>query len=357
MVTASHNPAPYNGFKLVLGPNPVSEEDIAEIADLVAAKTRVIGQGSITKKSMIDDYIEYTVSKAQNGKIKVVIDAGNGATSLVAPKLFRKLGYDIEELYCQPDGSFPNRPPNPAVAENLRALREKVIAAKAQLGIAFDGDGDRVAFIDENGIPVTNDAIMVLFARHYLKEQVGTIIYDAKCSMVVPEEVTKAGGHPVMARAGHTFSKKAFLREKALFAGEISGHFFFSELGYDDGMFGGLRIAEFVKEHGSLAALVSDMPQYISTPDLRVPYHGTDKAAILEEVARVLEAYKPNLIDGVRIEFDDGWGMIRSSVTEPLFTLRFEARSKERLQKISNILLAALPPGIRLAVQKQLSNL
>ncbi|HAK75225.1 MAG TPA: phosphomannomutase/phosphoglucomutase [Sporomusaceae bacterium] len=350
MVTASHNPGAYNGFKLVFGDQPVTEEDIKEIARMVENDERVQGQGRIIEKAVISDYIKDTTAKARSSNLKVVVDAGNGATSGIAPALFRAAGYEVIELFCDADGHFPNRPPNPALAENLTALGEKVRQTGAQLGVAFDGDGDRAGFVDENGRAIDNDDIIVLLGQYYLEGQQGTIIYDAKCSMVVPEEIVKAGGRAVMARAGHTFSKAAFLREQALFAGEISGHFFFRELGYDDGMFAALKVCEFVDEHGSLAALTEAIPNYLLTPDIRVPYKGNDKEAILAETAQKLAAYQPNLIDGVRIEFADGWGMIRSSVTEPLFTLRFEAKTDERLKEIITILLQALPEGVREAV-------
>lgn len=354
MVTASHNPAPYNGFKLVLGENPVSEADILEIKQLVEENAHVSGNGTLTRLPVIDKYIADTGALAQKSKLRVVVDAGNGATAEIAPALFRKLGYDVIELYCQPDGNFPNRSPNPSLAENLQGLGEKVRQSGATLGVAFDGDGDRVAFVDENGRAVDNDDIIVLLARYYLEQAPGTIIYDAKCSMVAPEEIVKAGGKPIMARAGHTFSKAAFLQEEALFAGEISGHFFFRELGYDDGMFAGLKVCEFVASHGSLAGLVDQIPNYVLTPDIRITYKGTDKETILDGVAKSLAQYNPNRIDGVRIEFNDGWGMIRASVTEPLFTLRFEAKSDQRLQEIIEILLSALPENIKGLVTKVL---
>ena len=354
MVTASHNPAPYNGFKLVLGPNPISEADILEIKQMVEDGVYVSGSGTLRQLPIIEDYIAYTAKLAQHNTLRVVVDAGNGATSQIAPALFRQLGYDVVELYCQPDGHFPNRSPNPALAENLKGLGEKVRQSGASLGVAFDGDGDRVAFVDENGRPVDNDDIIVIVARHYLEQGAGTIIYDAKCSMVAPEQIIKAGGRPVMARAGHTFSKAAFIREEALFAGEISGHFFFRELGYDDGMFAGLKVCEFVASHGSLAEQVDEIPNYILTPDIRIPYKGADKEAILDTVAAKLVEYSPNRIDGVRIEYTDGWGMIRASVTEPLFTLRFEAKSNQRLQEIIEILLTALPENIKELVSNKL---
>jgi phosphomannomutase/phosphoglucomutase len=356
MVTASHNPAPYNGFKLVLGAKPITEAAIAEIADIVEHQDFVSGLGSQSEYPVLADYIEKTVMKAKQPSkpFTVVVDAGNGAASLTAPIIFTELGYDVVRLFCEPDGRFPNRSPNPALSENLVALSAKVIECGACAGIAFDGDGDRVGIVDEQGNIVANDHIMVLLARYYLDGQVGAVIYDAKCSMVVPQEITKAGGRPVMARAGHTFSKMAFIEEQALFAGEISGHFFFKELGYDDGLFAGIKVCELIARYGVLSKQVATIPKYFLTPDIRVPYLGSDKAAILVALAEKLAAYKPNLIDGVRIEFADGWGMMRSSVTEPLFTLRFEATTRVRLQKIEQIFLDALPEKLQEFVNKKI---
>lgn len=356
MVTASHNPAPYNGFKLVLGPQPITEEAIAEIAALVDKKAFSFSKGSQADHPILADYIESTAAKAKTPQkpFRVVVDAGNGATALTAAAVLKKIGYHVVELFGEPDGSFPNRAPNPALSENLTALSTKVRESGACAGIAFDGDGDRVGIVDEQGNIVPNDQIMVLLARYYLDGQAGAIIYDAKCSMVVPEEIVKAGGRPVMARAGHTFSKMAFLREKALFAGEISGHFFFRELGYDDGLFAGIKVCELIAQYGALSRQVATIPIYLLTPDIRVPYYGSDKEEILAAMAKKLAAYSPNRIDGVRIEFIDGWGMMRSSVTEPLFTLRFEARSRQRLQEIEQLLLAAMPVPLQQDVQREI---
>ncbi len=187
MVTASHNPAPYNGFKLVFGDQPVTEEDILEIKQMVEEGVSVAGEGTIIVLPIVDEYITATALLAQKSKLRVVVDAGNGATSHIAPQLFRQLGYDVIELYCQPDGNFPNRSPNPALAENLQGLGEKVRESRANLGVAFDGDGDRVAFVDVNGRAVDNDDIIVLIAQYYLEKQPGTIIYDAKCSPRFPD--------------------------------------------------------------------------------------------------------------------------------------------------------------------------
>ena len=356
MITASHNPAAYNGFKMVLGPSPVTEEFVQKVAKLAREGARVKGSGACLIYDIREEYMEALAAKTKPGKLKIVLDAANGACSLWAPALFRRLGYEVIELFCQPDGRFPHHQPNPALAENLQRLGEVVREHKADLGIGFDGDGDRVGCVDEQGKAVDNDQIIVLFARQMLRKAKGTIVYDAKCSMVVAEETEKLGGKAVMARAGHTFAKAAFQREQALFAGEISGHFFFRDLGHDDGMFGGLKLAEYLSDRQQpLSVLLSDIPVYPLTPDIRIPYHGGDKQAVLDAVARKLADYTLNCIDGVRIEFADGWGMIRASVTEPLFTFRFEARTEERLQEIAGLLLAALPAQLDAQVAEKLA--
>lgn len=347
MVTASHNPPEYNGFKLVLGDMPISEAELLEIAALTEEHARVEAPGTVETIAIAEEYIRETAKKARQGSLKLVLDAGNGAVSDFAPSLYRACGFEVIELFCTPDGNFPNRPPNPAYPKNLQKLAERVKETGADLGIGFDGDGDRVGFVDETGRAVDNDDILVLLAKAYLENEKGAIIYDAKSSMAVPEQIAAAGGRPVMARAGHTFSKRAFIREKALFAGEISGHFFFNELGYDDGMFAGLKMCAYVARHGRLSMLIDALPKYILTPEFRVPYLPNDKAAIIAQIAEALAAYQPNLIDGVRLECADSWGMIRASVTEPIFTLRFEAKTPVQLVEIQRLLIEALPIQIK----------
>lgn len=358
MVTASHNPPQYNGFKLVLGPSPVTEEDVAEIKQLVDEGAGVAGWGSQADYLILPDYIERMAAKALKPAqpFKVVVDAGNGAASLTAAAVFRSLGYDVVELFCEPDGNFPNRAPNPALRENLAALSAKVKETGAVVGVAFDGDGDRLGVVDETGEPVENDKIMVLLARYYLAQQKGPVIYDAKCSMAVPEEITKAGGEPIMGRAGHTFIKMAFLERQALFGGELSGHFFFRELGYDDGLFAGLKVCELISRFGPLSKQAATIPNYLLTPDIRIPYAGPDKDAVIEKMAQKLKDYPVNRIDGIRLEFTDGWAMIRSSVTEPLFTLRFEAKTPKRLKEIAELLLSAMPDELQADVRQALTS-
>lgn len=354
MITASHNPAPYNGFKLLLGDRPIREADILAIKDLYEKKSEIRKNGSIEKFDIIDTYIADMAKKAAPGRLKIVLDAGNGAVSDFAPKFYRACGYEVVELFCTPDGNFPNRPPDPALPENLTLLCEKVKECKADLGIAFDGDGDRAGFVDETGRAVDNDDILVLLARNFLEQEKGTVVYDAKCSMVVPEQIVLAGGAPLMARAGHTFIKEKFLQEKAVFAGELSGHFFFCELGYDDGMFAGTKVCEYVMHHGKLSQLIDAIPNYMLTTEIRIEYLPDNKEEVLAEIAARLKEYQVNLIDGVRVEFSDGWGMIRSSVTQPLFTLRFEAHTQPRLLEIEEVLLKALPLNLREEVREKL---
>ena len=346
MVTASHNPSEYNGLKLMMEQMPVSEAFIQELERLAMQEAAVIGHGSIRKLDVVEEYIKHTAAKAKQGRLKVVLDAGNGAVANFAPQLYRTCGYEVVELFCEPDGNFPNRPPNPAYPQNLQKLATKVKEVGADIGIAFDGDGDRAGFVDETGRAVDNDDILVLLARNYLEEKAGAVVFDAKCSMVVPEQIILAKGRPIMSRAGYGFCKRLFLNENAVFAGEISGHFFFKEVGYDDGMFSGLKMCEYIAKHKALSVLIDEIPNYSLTREARVRYLPNDKEALLKEVAENLAGYQVNLIDGVRLEFPDGWGMIRSSITEPIFTLRFEAKTKARLVEIQKILLDALPERI-----------
>jgi phosphomannomutase/phosphoglucomutase len=346
MVTASHNPAPYNGFKINLGPSPVTEAELAEIERRVEAGQFSPGVGSATPVEIMpvyEDFIQASFVGAAGG-LRVVIDAGNGSASRVAPHCFRRLGYQVIELFCEPDGRFPNRAPNPALPENLSALRARVPEAGADMGVAFDGDGDRVVFTDEKGQPVESEVSAVLIARRVLTDKPGRpVIYDLKCSSIVAEEVRRLGGVPIMERSGHAFIRAALIHEGAAFAVEISGHFFFAELEGDDGLFAALSFARLVAESGrSLSDLVASVPRYPITPDIRIPYQG-DMEALLAQASRAFSDYEVNTLDGVRVEFPDGWGLIRASVTEPLITLRFEARTWERLAEIERLFVSRLP--------------
>lgn len=351
MVTASHNDSPHNGFKMVFGPAPIAESDVQEVRRMSEEGACIRADGTCESVDIIGDYQASMAKKASRGTMKIVIDAGGGATSHIAPELFRRCGYEVVELFCDIDPAFSDRPPNPAIPANLAKLGEAVRAHGARLGIGFDGDGDRAGFVDENGRAIDNDKMLVLLAEAYLAKEKGAVIYDAKCSMLVPEGIRKAGGRPVMARAGHTFCKAAFQRENAVFAGEISGHFFFRELGHDDGMFAGLKMCELVERSGSLAEMADRLPSYILTDEYRVKADDYDMPATLDLVAERLADYAPNRIDGVRIESEDGWGMMRASVTEPIFTLRFEAKQEQTIDAYKRLFLSAMDEALRARVE------
>lgn len=355
MVTASHNSAPNNGFKMVFGSAPITEEDVQEVRRMTEAGAVVRADGTCEEVAVIESYQEAMAGLAARGKMKVVIDAGGGATSHIAPELFRRCGYDVVELFCDIDPDFSNRPPDPSIPANLALLGEAVRECGARLGIGFDGDGDRAGFVDETGRAIDNDKMLVLLAEEFLASEKGAVIYDAKCSMLVPEGIKRAGGRAVMARAGHTFCKAAFQRENAVFAGELSGHFFFRELGHDDGMFAGLKMCETVEKHGSLARLADRLPSYILTDEYRVKADDYDMPKTLDDIAERLADRQPNRIDGVRIETEDGWGMVRASVTQPIFTLRFEGKTDAFIEEMKELFLSAMDDTLAARVREAFS--
>lgn len=259
------------------------------------------------------------------------------------------------ELFCEPDGRFPNRSPNPAVVANLEALREAVVRSQADLGAAFDGDGDRVVFVDERGRVVESDRSIVLFARHLLSDDGGEVLYDIKCSSVVPEEVRRSGGTPIMEKSGHAFIKTTLLRRQAVMGGEISGHFFFGELGRDDGLYATLLMLKILDQSTEgLAEMVDTVPRYPITPDIRLPASPAEVETILVELRDGFcyrDDWEISTLDGVRIDRDDGWALIRPSVTQPLVTLRFEAHSEASLREIRELVIAE-SPALQAVVQR-----
>jgi phosphomannomutase/phosphoglucomutase len=348
MVTGSHNPPGDNGFKISLGPWPITEEKLASLERRMAGRDFAQGAGSYERSEVIDHYTSFIRSKFSGlGGLKVVVDAGNGCYARIAPQVLRELGYEVVELYCEPDGRFPGRPPNPAVPANLKSLCESVVQSGADLGAAFDGDGDRVVFVDEQGRVVESDRSIVLFARYLLRRGPGEVVYDLKCSSVVAEEVRRAGGLPVMEKSGHAFIKTTLLRRKAILGGEISGHFFFGELGRDDGLYAALLMLQIVAEDGQgLAAPADTVPRYPITPDIRLPCPFEKAQAIVRALEQAFArdtGCEVSTLDGVRIAWPDGWALIRPSVTEPLITLRFEAHSQERLAQIQEMVIAQSP--------------
>ncbi|MHB1458300.1 MAG: phosphomannomutase/phosphoglucomutase [Armatimonadota bacterium] len=349
MVTASHNPAKFNGFKPTLGKLPVTEAEIQHIRTLVRDGVFPDGSGNLKTYDIIPEYLKHITSavpvSSNAGAFKVVIDCGNGCFSELAPSILANAGYVTENLFCVPDGSFPNRNPNSSVAANLKALSSKVVETGANLGIAFDGDGDRVSFIDSKGRMISADKCIVILAAMILKKHHGgKIVYDLKCSSVVPESIYKAGGVPLAERSGHTFIKTRMICEDAVLGGEISGHYFYRELhGGDDGMYTALLMAGYLAETGTaLSDLADSLPEYAITPEIRLPY-ARDRKAVIEQIAAGFPEEMVSKIDGVKVIFREGWGLARISVTEPVITLRFEAASLDHLKGVIDKFLAPIP--------------
>lgn len=339
MVTGSHNPPADNGFKITLGPRPITEQELGALEQLMQGGRYRGGTGRVEPHDLVASYQAAVLAPfSGRSRRRLVVDAGNGCYARIAPPVLRELGHEVIELFCEPDGRFPGRSPNPSVPAHLTALQETVRSSQAELGVAYDGDGDRAVFVDERGRVVESDRSIVLLARHLLRQRPGKVVYDLKCSSVVPEEVRRLGGEPIMERSGHAFIKTTLLREGAVLGGEISGHFFFGDIGRDDGLVATLTMLEALDEAGaSLARLVDSVPRYPITPDIRIPC----PADLAREIVAELEAAfadDPGLaihrLDGVRIDWPDGWALARPSVTEPLLTLRFEAHTEARLLAI-----------------------
>lgn len=346
MVTASHNPREYNGFKVALGREPIREEDIEQIAHLVRTADFRAGSGTLSLVPIIGRYESFLRGLLPTAprSLRIVVDGGNGVAGDPAVQLFREAGHEVIPLFCQPDGSFPNRPPNPAVFENLTALCQAVLGNGADLGIAFDGDGDRVVFVDELGCPVPSEKVLILFARAALKSSPGgKVVYDQKCSCVVLESVLALGGVPVREKSGHAFIKRTFLQKSAVLAGEISGHFFFPELGGDDGIYAALKMVGMLSAKGEpLGVETESVPSYSITPDIRIPW-SQGREELLACARQGLGEFPLDSLDGVRVDFPDGWALLRISVTEPVVTLRFEGRDEGFLHRVIDRFLQGVP--------------
>ena len=350
MVTASHNPKTDNGFKIALGELPISEAQLDEIRRLMESGATCSGasKGVVRSTDLTAEYVAFVKSccGSDSGEMRIVVDAGNGMLGPLAPGVLADLGYRVDVMFGGVDGRFPNHPPNPAVAANLQSLCERVRSSGADLGAAYDGDGDRVAFVNERGEPVDNDRVIVLYARAALVQRPGsTIVYDQKCSDVVREEIVRAGGLPRMEKSGHTFIKTTFLQTHSAYAGEMSGHHFFSDVGGDDGLIASLRMAEIVRASGkTLSQLVAAIPRYPITPDLRLSVEPGEADVIIASIKQGIRgALEMTELDGVRVQFQDGWGMARPSVTEPAITLRFEGKTREALDRIRSEFVRAAP--------------
>jgi len=345
MITGSHNPKNHNGIKLVIDDKPVSGSEILDLLNKDQKFSKSVGP--IKSLNVKDSYIEEVSQSLKiNKKLKIVIDCGNGAAGFIAPDLYKNLGCEVIELYSEVDGNFPNHHPDPGKVENLKDLTQVVKTHDADLGLAFDGDGDRVGMVTNNGEIVYPDKILMMLSKDVLESQKGSIIFDVKCSNVLSQIIKENGGSPIMYPTGHFHIKNGIKKHNPLLAGEMSGHIFFNDkwYGFDDGHYSGARIIEMLsKTEKSMSEICNELPMLFSTPELNINVSDENKFKIIKEFTDYcrLEGEK-NTIDGLRLDFEDGWGLIRASNTTPKLVLRFEGRSEEILNRIQNDFLNEL---------------
>ena len=337
MITGSHNPGEYNGFKVVSGTSTIHGEQIQELLRLITAGDLATGQGSEKSFDVVTPYVDEIASQFKfSRRVKVVIDAGNGTAGPAMSRLLAKLNVDAKELFFEMDGAFPNHHPDPTVEKNLGHLKKAVAEFGAELGIAFDGDADRIGAIDEKGRVIWGDYLLLIYAREVLSRKPGaTFIAEVKCSQVLYDEIEKLGGKAIMYKTGHSLIKAKMKEEHAELAGEMSGHMFFKDryFGFDDALYAACRLIEIVANSGKpLSAQTEGLPEMVSTPEIRVD---TPDEAKFDVVAKVAEHFRKTRkivdIDGARVLFPEGWGLVRASNTQPVLVMRFEARTPELL--------------------------
>lgn len=354
IITGSHNPPEYNGFKMMVGEETLYGDTIQDIGDIIKKNEFIEEAGGAAEKYNIvpeyEDYLEKNIRIEK--KLKVVIDAGNGTAGVVAVPIFKRLGCEVIELYCEMDGTFPNHHPDPTLPEALESLIKTVVESQADLGIAYDGDGDRIGVIDDVGNIIWGDQLMVLFSRDILPANPGApIISEVKASKVLYDEIEKLGGRPIMWKTGHSLIKKKIKEEKALLAGEMSGHIFFADrfFGFDDAIYSSARLLEILsRTDKKLSQMFTDLPETFHTPEIRVYASDEVKFKIVEEVKKDLSTRYPIIdIDGVRVLYPNGWGLVRASNTQEVLVLRFEADTQEYLGTIKREVEKALENAIK----------
>jgi phosphomannomutase/phosphoglucomutase len=339
MITGSHNPSEFNGFKTVRSSGTIHGEEIQEVRRLIETRDFMSGHGSHRMVDVISPYLGEIAGQFKfERRIKVVADAGNGTAGPVMRQLFKRLNCEVTELFFDMDGRFPNHHPDPTVPANLKHLQEAVRAQKADLGIAFDGDADRLGAIDENGEVIYGDMLLLIYGREILTRKPGaTFIGEVKCSQVLYDELKRLGGNPIMYRTGHSLIKAKMKQEHAELAGEMSGHMFFADryFGYDDALYAACRLIEIVSKSGRpLSAQFAGLPKMVSTPEIRIDCPDETKFQVVERMAaHFRQTHNVIEIDGVRILFDQGWGLVRASNTQPVLVLRFEAQEQSLLEK------------------------
>jgi phosphomannomutase / phosphoglucomutase len=348
MVTASHNPMEYNGFKLCIGLDSIHGKDIQAIFKIINERSFRAGQGTLSTADVVTAYKAFVGENITlSTSLKVGIDAGNGTAGVVAVPIVKSLGCDVYDLYCDMDGTFPNHEADPTVAKNLQDLISLVKAKRLDIGIGYDGDGDRIGVVDEKGEIIFGDQLMIIFSREILSRKPGaTFISEVKCSKTMYDDIEKNGGRPVMWKTGHSLIKKKMKEENAVLAGEMSGHMFFADryFGYDDAIYASCRLLEILADTGkTIDQLLSGVPKTYTTPEIRVDCPDDKKFAVVKRATEFFRERYPIIdIDGVRILFDDGWGLVRASNTQPALVLRFEAMSASRLSEVRRLVETAL---------------
>ncbi|MBI4560822.1 MAG: phosphomannomutase/phosphoglucomutase [Candidatus Rokubacteria bacterium] len=348
-VTGSHNPIEYNGVKMVhAGALPLTEAEIQELRAAIEAGRLERGSGSLSSRDPREEYFDTLQRLVKlERRLKVVVDAGNGMAGLYAPELLRRLGCEVVELYCELDGRFPHHLPDPEMEANTRDLQARVVAERAHLGIAFDGDADRMGLVDEKGRRHEADLILILLARDLLARHPGAkVLFDVKSSQLLAEDIRARGGVPVMYKTGHSFLKLKMREERILLGGEVSGHMFFAEnyYGVDDAILAAAKVLEVLSRlPGPVSAHFDALPHLHATPELKAPCPDEEKFRVVEELVRLFKVkYETLDIDGARVLFPGGWALVRASNTNPYLTLRFEAKTEEELERMKGIVFGAL---------------
>ncbi len=350
MLTGSHNPKDYNGLKMVINNKSLTSDEIQDLKENIKSGNLSSGEGHFDEKDVREAYIKDITSKLNlKRKMKVVVDCGNGIGGDIFPRLIEELGCDVVKLHCEIDGNFPNHHPDPSVAENLVDLQNAVIENKADIGLALDGDCDRLGVVSSDAKIIWPDRLMMFLSREVLKDYPGEkIIFDVKCSRHLATIIKEAGGEPVMSKTGHSLLKKKLQETKAPLAGELSGHIFFNDkwYGFDDGLYVGARLLEMLSEDGRSASEIFDeLPEDVSTPELKLYVDEDRKFVLMSEIAEKAKfenAESINSTDGLRVVFSKGWGLVRPSNTTPCLTLRFEASDEDSLNEIKNEFRAEL---------------
>jgi phosphomannomutase/phosphoglucomutase len=355
MITGSHNPPEYNGFKVGVGKSTMAGSEIQELRKLIERGDFESGHGDRRQHDIIAPYLAYVKGNLKLGarRPRIVMDAGNGVGGIVARPLFEGLGFPVTGLFLEPDGTFPNHHPDPTVTANMEDLRKKVLELKADIGLAYDGDADRLGVIDEKGNILWGDQLMIIFSRELLREVPGAaIIGEVKCSMTLYQDIEKHGGKPIMWKAGHSLIKAKMKETGAALAGEMSGHLFFQNrwFGFDDGVYSSARLLEILSHTDKpISALLADVPKTFISPEIRFDCSEENKFKVVAAVREHFLAgkYKVVDVDGVRVTFDDGWGLVRASNTQALLVLRFEATTAKRLPEIQKLIEDAVKDAVR----------